>query len=102
VDKLRLRQLIKAQNDNNDAEMKRLTANDYDATIFPITCKGSFGEGIFEDPCLTSIPNSAILSNIQPGAYSWRLNILVLTVSPGEKHACVLLPQHLEQQERGG
>lgn len=69
------------------------------ATMFPIVCKGSFGEGIFEDPCLTSIPNSAVLSNMQPGAYSWRLNILVLTVSPGDKHACVLLPQTLEQGE---
>jgi hypothetical protein len=62
---------------------------------FPIVCKGSFGDGIFEDPCRTSIPNSAVLASsagISPGAYSWRLHILILDVSAGEKHACVLLP----------
>lgn len=63
--------------------------------FFPIVCKGSFGEGVFEDPCLTSIPDSVILSNMQPGAYSWRLHILVLNSSPTEKHACVLLPQQI-------
>jgi len=62
---------------------------------FPIVCKGSFGEGVFDDPCLTSIPDSAVISNIQPGAYSWRLHILVLDVSPTERHACVLLPQRI-------
>lgn len=62
---------------------------------FPIVCKGSFGEGVFEDPCLTSIPDSVILANMQPGAYSWRLHILVLNASPTEKHACVLLPQQI-------
>ena len=61
--------------------------------FYPIVCKGSFGEGVFEDPCLTSVPDSVILSNMQPGAYSWRLHILVLNSSPTEKHACVLLPQ---------
>ena len=60
--------------------------------FYPIVCKGSFGEGVFEDPCLT-FPDSVILSNMQPGAYSWRLHILVLNSSPTEKHACVLLPQ---------
>ena len=63
--------------------------------FFPIVCKGSFGEGIFEDPCLTSIPDSVILANMQPGAYSWRMHILVLNSSPTEKHACVLLPQRI-------
>jgi hypothetical protein len=58
-----------------------------------IVCKGVFGDGLFSDPCAT-IPNSAILSaGLQPGAYSWQLHILVLDVSPTEKHACVLLPQ---------
>ncbi|OEU17254.1 hypothetical protein FRACYDRAFT_184839 [Fragilariopsis cylindrus CCMP1102] len=66
-----------------------------DEFCFPITCKGSFGEGVFDDPCLTSIPDSAVISNIQPGAYSWRLHILVLDVSPTERHACVLLPQRI-------
>ena len=63
--------------------------------LFPIVCKGSFGEGVFEDPCLTSIPDSVILANMQPGAYSWRLHILILNASPTEKHACVLLPQRI-------
>ncbi|VEU43200.1 unnamed protein product [Pseudo-nitzschia multistriata] len=63
--------------------------------FFPIVCKGSFGDGVFEDPCITSIPDSVIVSNIQPGAYSWRLHILVLDASPTEKHACVLLPQQI-------
>ena len=63
--------------------------------LFPIVCKGSFGEGVFEDPCLTSIPDSVILANMQPGAYSWRLHILILDASPTERHACVLLPQRI-------
>lgn len=87
VDKPRLKALHEKA--DNGIELD----DNLDASLFPIVCKGSFGEGVFEDPCLTSIPDSAVLSNIQPGAYSWRLHILVLTVSPGEKHACVLLPQ---------
>lgn len=58
-----------------------------------IECKGVFGGDRFADPC-ANIPDSAILSGLQPGAYSWHLHILVLDVaSTGEKHACVLLPQ---------
>ena len=90
VDKPRLKQMVAESKEEGDNEA------DADASIFPIVCKGSFGEGgIFEDPCLTSIGDSAVLaaSNAQPGAYSWRVNILVLNVAPGEKHACVLLPQ---------
>ena len=52
---------------------------------------GTFGN-IFEDP-LISIPDSAVLSGLQPGAYSWHLHILVVDVGQGEKHACTLLPQ---------
>jgi len=63
--------------------------------LFPIVCKGSFGEGIFEDPCLSSVPDSVFSSTMQLGAYSWRLHILVLDVSATEKHACVLLPQEI-------
>jgi len=65
-----------------------------DANSRPIVCKGSFGLDVFEDPC-ASIPGSAVLSNVQPGAYCWQLHILILDVSPNghEKHACVLLPQ---------
>ncbi|EEC44660.1 predicted protein [Phaeodactylum tricornutum CCAP 1055/1] len=60
--------------------------------IQPIKCKGVFGLETFQDP-LFDIPNSAILlSKSLPGAYSWHLHILVLDVSPTEKHACVLLP----------
>ncbi|CAB9513548.1 OTU-like cysteine protease [Seminavis robusta] len=57
-----------------------------------VQCQGVFGDR-FADPCET-IPDSAVLSGLQPGAYSWHLHILVLDVaSTGEKHACVLLPQ---------
>ena len=61
---------------------------------YPIVCKGTFGLDLFGDPCAT-ISESAVLSNVQPGAYSWQLHILILDVSPNgdEKHACVLLPQ---------
>ena len=57
-----------------------------------IECKGTFGSDLFSDPCST-IPNAAVLSEIQPGAYSWHLHILVLDMSKTEKHACVLLPR---------
>ena len=60
-------------------------------TCSRIVCKGIFGAPIFQDPC-RSIPDSAVLSNLQPGAYSWHLHILVVDAG-GEKHACVLLPQ---------
>uniref|UniRef100_A0A7S4ILX5 OTU domain-containing protein n=1 Tax=Odontella aurita TaxID=265563 RepID=A0A7S4ILX5_9STRA len=52
---------------------------------------GVFGD-IFRDPCL-AIPDSAVLSGLQPGAYSWHLHILVVDAGAGEKHACALLPQ---------
>jgi hypothetical protein len=95
VDKPRLKQMIEGSKCDNNQN------SGVDTSIFPIVCKGSFGEGIFEDPCLTSIKDSAVFaaSNTQPGAYSWRVNILVLNVSPGEKHACVLLPQHPPSKE---
>ncbi|KAL3910959.1 MAG: hypothetical protein SGILL_007476 [Bacillariaceae sp.] len=87
VDKPRLKQMV----DDSIGDTSKNSGAD--SSVFPIVCKGSFGEGLFEDPCLTSISHSAVLSNMQPGAYNWKVNILVLTVSPGEKHACVLLPQ---------
>lgn len=59
-----------------------------------IRCQGVFGAGVFEDPCVTSISNSAVLLAQQPGAYSWHLHILVVDVG-SEKHACVLLPQEV-------
>lgn len=66
---------------------------DSSTTSIGIECKGVFGGDRFADPC-ANIPDSAILSGLQPGAYSWHLHILVLDVaSTGEKHACVLLPQ---------
>jgi hypothetical protein len=91
VDKQRLRDFIDGQSDEN-IDNKNDDDNNMESFL-PIVCKGSFGEVIFEDPCITSIHDSALLSNIQPGAFSWRLHILVLDVSPGEKHACVLMPQ---------
>jgi hypothetical protein len=63
-----------------------------DSSTCSIQCMGVFGD-IFQDPCETSIPDSAVLSGLQPGAYSWHLHVLVLDASPVEKHACVLLPQ---------
>lgn len=60
-----------------------------------IQCMGTFGESVFEDP-LSKVPDSAILNNNEsmPGAWSWHLHILVVdTLLPNEKHACVLLPQ---------
>jgi hypothetical protein len=55
---------------------------------------GVFGNDFFQDP-LEALPESAILSHpwAKNGAYSWHLHILVVDTSPGEKHACVLLPQ---------
>jgi hypothetical protein len=64
----------------------------FDSEHCEIVRKGTFGKDLFSDPCAT-IPNSAVLSEIQPGAYSWQLHILVLDTSPTGKHACVLLPQ---------
>lgn len=55
-----------------------------------IKCAGVFGD-IFKDPCL-KIPDSAVLSGLQPGAYSWHLHILIVDSNSKEKHACVLLP----------
>lgn len=56
-----------------------------------IVCLGVFGNPLFADPC-QKISDSAILLNLQPGAYSWHLHILVVDTG-AEKHACVLLPQ---------
>ena len=51
---------------------------DMDSCSRRIVCKGTFGAPVFRDPC-RSIPDSAILSNLQPGAYSWHcLHILVV------------------------
>jgi len=99
--------IYEVDEDRLNEQLQEEQDGDYNATVgssgnqtspeifFPIVCKGSFGEGVFEDPCLTSIPDSVILANMQPGAYSWRLHILVLNSSPTEKHACVLLPQRI-------
>ena len=81
--------ILQGNDDNDD--------NDNDDTDCSIQCMGVFGD-IFQDPCATLIPNSAVLSGLQPGAYSWHLHILVLDASPVEKHACVLLPQSVSQK----
>jgi|AntRauTorckE5430_2_1112549.scaffolds.fasta_scaffold00168_4 hypothetical protein len=59
--------------------------------ICAVSHMGSFGD-IFLDPLL-NIPDHAILSGIQEGAYSWHIHILVVDGGGGEKHACVLLPK---------
>jgi hypothetical protein len=74
-------------NDNDDSFTK-----EGDFECCNIECKGVFGSPIFEDPCL-NIQDSAILSDIQPGAYSWHMHILVVNADIDSKHACVLLPQ---------
>ena len=74
--------------DDNSPEAVEVNATD---SCCRIICKGIFGAPIFRDPC-RSILDSAVLSNLQPGAYSWHLHILVVDAG-GEKHACVLLPQ---------
>lgn len=55
---------------------------------------GVFGD-LFADPLL-SMPDSAVLSGLQPGAYSWHLHILIVDASLNEKHACVLLPDYCD------
>lgn len=52
---------------------------------------GTFGD-IFKDP-LSKMPNPAVISGLQPGAYSWHVHILVVDAGNGEKHACALLPR---------
>ena len=72
-----------------------LETDDNNSTTQFIQCMGTFGKDTLQDP-LRKIPDSAILqSNDPPGAYSWHLHILVVDVSPHEKHACALLPQPL-------
>ena len=81
------------KNSKKNQKVDELFVTNPDGTVTcPIKCMGVFGDPVFADPC-AQIPNSAVLSGIQPGAYSWHLHILVLNVSNGEKHACVLLPQ---------
>ena len=75
------------------------TIYDNDKSECPILCKGVFGDR-FQDPCF-DIPDSAVISGLQPGAYSWHLHVLVIDVSStGEKHACVLLPRDIEANDR--
>jgi OTU-like cysteine protease len=71
--------------------------------ICPIIWKGTFGDGLFDDPCgnTSSLPQSAVLSSSggtgvvgQTKATNWHLHILVIDVSPTEKHACVLVPNN--------
>lgn len=67
-----------------------------DLPPLPMECRikrvGVFGD-LFADPLL-SMPDSAVLSGLQPGAYSWHLHILIVDASLNEKHACVLLPDY--------
>jgi len=56
-----------------------------------IKCVGKFGD-IFKDP-LSEIPDPAVISGLQEGAYSWHIHILVVDSGGGEKHACTLLPK---------
>lgn len=56
-----------------------------------IKCVGSFGD-VFIDP-LFEIPDHAVISGLQEGAYSWHIHVLVVDAGQGEKHACALLPK---------
>ena len=60
-----------------------------------ITCVGTFGD-LFKDPC-SEIPNPAVISGLQPGAYSWHIHVLIVDAGPNEKHACALLPKFCYQ-----
>lgn len=55
----------------------------------PMVCQGTFGDGLFEDPGF-QVPHSAVTQGAP--YYTWHLHILVLNVSPNEKHACALFP----------
>jgi len=56
-----------------------------------VQCAGSFGD-IFKDP-LAELPNAAVISGLQQGAYSWHIHVLVVDSGGGEKHAVALLPK---------
>jgi hypothetical protein len=64
----------------------------------PIICKGTFGDGLFDDPCWTVKwwNNNSSHSSHPPSAVTqisqWHLHILIVDTSPTEKHACVLVP----------
>jgi len=76
-------------------------------TTCPIVCKGTFGDGIFEDPCqkMDILPQSAVIYSLssssssfigaRPATLNWHLHILILDVTPTEKHACVLIPTEI-------
>ena len=78
----------------HEEEIERASANTSGTPSLPLECRikrvGVFGD-MFQDP-LFSVPDSAVLSGLQPGAYSWHLHILIVDASQNEKHACVLLP----------
>ena len=76
-------------------ELKWNEAYNFENVTIPdvceIQCVGSFGD-VFIDP-IADIPDHALLSDIQQGAYSWHIHILVVDAGGGEKHACTLLPK---------
>mmetsp|Transcript_22724 Transcript_22724/g.65494 ORF Transcript_22724/g.65494 Transcript_22724/m.65494 type:complete len:270 (+) Transcript_22724:92-901(+) len=83
----------------HDEEIERANGQTgEDQPPLPMECRikrvGVFGD-MFKDPLL-SIPDSAVLSGLQPGAYSWHLHILIVEASLNEKHACVLLPDYCD------
>ena len=72
------------------------TSSNSPTISIPNTCRikrvGSFGD-LFVDR-LAEIPEPAVISGLQEGAYSWHIHILVVDSGGGEKHVCALLPKH--------
>ena len=73
-----------------DATLTSEMINSMDGTeVIPIEKKGTFGKPLFQDPLAKDFPDSAVVNF----GKEWHIHILVLDVSPSEKHACVLLPE---------
>ena len=78
--------------------------------VCPVICRGTFGDGLFDDPCgnMSILPQSAVLSSYggtgvvtgHTKATNWHLHVLVINVSPTEKHACVLIPTSIADNAR--
>ena len=76
----------------------------------PVIRKGTFGDGLFDDPCgnMSILSKSAVLSSSRGAgvvaghakATNWHLHVLVIDVSPTEKHACVLIPTSIADDAR--
>jgi len=94
-----------AESDQDSTNPSTYSPNDF----CPVICKGTFGDGLFDDPCgnTSILPQSAVLSSFggtgvvgHTKATNWHLHVLVIDVSPTEKHACVLIPTSFADDAR--